>query len=103
MGRESEWHLSRTFTLSAHELSASRLLLGLTFVDTMATVWINGQEVLLCHNMFRRFEADILPWVVVGENQIKFGCCVMTWKLRSGRRACLSPSLGRRVITRFHT
>lgn len=67
----SEWHLSRTFTLSAHELSASRLLLGLTFVDTMATVWVNGQEVLQCHNMFRRFETDILPWVVAGENQIQ--------------------------------
>ena len=68
---ESEWHLSRTFSLSASDLLASRLLLSLTFVDTMATVWVNGQEVLQCHNMFRRFEADILPWVVDGENQIQ--------------------------------
>ncbi|MGL4269282.1 MAG: glycosyl hydrolase 2 galactose-binding domain-containing protein, partial [Plesiomonas sp.] len=68
---ESEWHLSRSFTLSSHDMTASRLLLSLTFVDTMASVWVNGQPVLQCHNMFRRFEADILPWVVAGENQIQ--------------------------------
>ncbi len=67
---ECEWHLSRTFSVTPQQLDCLELQLTLTFVDTLATVLVNGEKVLTCSNMFRPFRTNILPFVQLGENRI---------------------------------
>lgn len=67
---ESEWLLTREFTLEQHQLDASAIDLCLSFVDTMATICINGKQVVTCSNMFRLYDVDILPFLKPGINHI---------------------------------
>lgn len=67
---ECDWQLTRTFDVDRHLLDAQAIDLCLEFVDTMATITINGQTVLQCSNMFRRYRVDVLPYLQCGENHI---------------------------------
>lgn len=69
--RECDWHLSRTFSLSSSELSASSLLLNLSRLDTLADVFINGELALRSTNMFQQHRIDIKPFAILGENHIE--------------------------------
>lgn len=67
---ESEWLLTREFTIEADQLTATAIDLDLSFVDTMAVVCINGTQVLTCSNMFRLYQVDVLPYLQLGTNHI---------------------------------
>ncbi|MFC1761115.1 glycoside hydrolase family 2 protein [Planctomycetota bacterium] len=53
---EQDWAYSKTFATPSGEGPVWLRLMG---VDTIATVYVNGQEVGRCNNMFRRYAFDI--------------------------------------------
>ena len=53
---EQDWAYAKTFATPSGEGPVWLRLLG---VDTIATVYVNGQEVGRCNNMFRRYAFDI--------------------------------------------
>ncbi len=68
---EKDYIYQREFTLSTEDLNVDALLLTCEGLDTLATVNINGQEVLKVDNMHRTWRMDICPFVHSGENQIE--------------------------------
>ncbi len=68
---ECEWHLSRQFEVDAHTLNAKQIMLTLTRVDTLATFYINGEQVLKCGNMFDQYRLDIKSFLTLGSNTIE--------------------------------
>ena len=64
-----DWKLSRTFRLEASDLTGNWYL-DLDFVDTVATIRVNGEMVLECDNCFRRYRPDVSNFLVAGENVI---------------------------------
>jgi beta-mannosidase len=68
--RECDWHLSRSFSISQDDLNAKALLLTLSRLDTLADVFINGEQVLSSTNMFQQHRIDIKPFIVLGDNII---------------------------------
>lgn len=68
--RECDWHLSRSFSISQGDLNAKALLLTLSRLDTLADVFINGEQVLSSTNMFQLHRIDIKPFIVLGDNII---------------------------------
>nr|WP_086938544.1 glycoside hydrolase family 2 protein [Thaumasiovibrio occultus] len=67
---EKNWTLNRTFNADSALLDAKQVDLTLSMVDTVAKISINGQWVMGCSNMFRRYRVDIRPYLVEGENTI---------------------------------
>ncbi len=67
---ESEWLLTREFTVEQDQLDVTAFDLDLSFVDTMAVICINGTQVLTCSNMFRLYQVDVLPYLQRGINHI---------------------------------
>ncbi|EPX61672.1 Beta-mannosidase [Cystobacter fuscus DSM 2262] len=65
-----DWRLSRSFRLDASDLDG-RWYLDLDFVDTVATVRVNGERVLEADNCFRRYRPDVSRFLVAGENTIE--------------------------------
>ncbi|MBL0373133.1 glycoside hydrolase family 2 protein [Rhizobium sp. KVB221] len=67
---DQDWVVSRAFTIGADEL-AGHWYLDLDFVDTVATIRINGTVVLEADNCFRRYRPDVSRAVQAGENRIE--------------------------------
>lgn len=66
------WTYTREFTLSAAELSsASRVVLSAEGLDTVATVSVNGIQVLSSDNMFVRQWVDVTTALRAGSNFIE--------------------------------
>ncbi len=65
-----DWHLTRNFTIEAGDV-AGYWYLDLDFVDTVATVLVNGQIVLQSDNCFRRYRPIVSHAIVAGENTIE--------------------------------
>ena len=55
---EQDWAYATRFVTPVGQGPVWLRLMG---VDTIATVYVNGQEVGRCHNMFRRYAFDIRP------------------------------------------
>lgn len=68
---EKDWEYSRTFVLTAEELSASHAELVLEGVDTYSKIYVNGTEVLATDNMFRTWRVDVKALLYEGENTIR--------------------------------
>jgi beta-mannosidase len=66
---EQDWLLSRSFTLDA-STTGGHWYLDLDFVDTVATISINGTVVLQADNCFRRYRPDVSHVLKAGENRI---------------------------------
>ena len=64
---DKDWIASRTFHLE----SVPESYLDITYLDTVATISINGVEVLSARNCFRRFRPDVTKALRVGENTIE--------------------------------
>ncbi|BES93568.1 beta-mannosidase [Nesidiocoris tenuis] len=85
------WTYSRTFKLSENDLIREARLVfhGL---DTISGIWLNGEVVGVCTNMFVRTVLDVKDFLKVGENvlEVRFKSPIL-----SGRK--LADSLGYRV------
>ncbi len=66
-----DWIYRRTFTLSGEDVSAPVLKLCCNGLDTLATVCVNGAEVLRADNMFRVWEVNLRGAARAGENEIE--------------------------------
>ena len=68
---DDDYVFSRKFLITEQDLEAERLLLHCGGIDTAAEIRINGAMVLECDNMHRVYEADVFPYLAVGENEIE--------------------------------
>lgn len=75
---QKDWEYTRTFDVDEDFLKADQLILKCDGLDTLATVVINGTEVLKADNMFRVWEADVAAALKPGRNTITvtFDNCV---------------------------
>jgi beta-mannosidase len=85
---ETAWELRRTFRLRAEELDGKWPVLNLEFVDTFATVFINGLEVAELGSTFVRHRIDLGGRVRAGENEIilRFKSAAAEAHARAGRQ-----------------
>jgi beta-mannosidase len=67
---ETDWLYRRTFSVSAELLQHDRILLRCDGLDTLATIWLNGQELGRTDNMFRIWEFDVRSLLAPGDNEI---------------------------------
>jgi beta-mannosidase len=66
---DEEWVATREFTLSAVE--EGRYYLDVDYLDTVATVCVNGVEMLKAENCFRRYNPDVTKALKVGVNVVE--------------------------------
>ena len=69
---EQDWSYERSFELSAAQIEAETLILRCHGVDTLATIFVNDQEIAQCNNMHRSWDIDLSGKVQAGENTIRF-------------------------------
>ncbi|MDX2078959.1 MAG: glycoside hydrolase family 2 protein [bacterium] len=67
---ETDWHYRRVVLVDAEMLTYERVLLRCHGVDTIATITLNGVVIGKTENMFRTYEFDVKPHVMVGENTL---------------------------------
>lgn len=67
---ERQWTVGRSFSLADFDIGG-HWYLDLDFVDTVATVRINGVVVLEADNCFRRYRPDVSGTLKAGENVIE--------------------------------
>jgi beta-mannosidase len=64
---QGEWSISREFDVESPE----DRYLDITYLDTVATVLVNGEEVLKARNCFRRYRPDVSKVLKAGTNSIE--------------------------------
>jgi beta-mannosidase len=67
---EREWLYRSTFSLSADTLEAPQIDLCFAGLDTIATVWLNGQLILSSDNMFVPHRVAVKPLLREGANEL---------------------------------
>jgi len=82
---QTDWTISRTFTVEPSVLAEKRIFLRLEDVDTFATVSVNGHPVGRTTNRFRRWEFDVKPYLKAGENTVSGHFPSAERKLRAAR------------------
>lgn len=65
-----DWAYSTTIQTDSNLLKKQHIELVFEGLDTYATVYINGKEVLFADNMFRQWEIDAKPFLNVGDNEL---------------------------------
>ncbi len=103
---ERDWEYRRSFKLSALQLKSRRQILLCEGLDTIASVFINDQEVAQTENMFRRYEFDAMPYLRAGKNEIRIVFSAPVTEAE--RRAAQTPlpvyasgtSYGKRAVLR---
>mmetsp|Transcript_3548 Transcript_3548/g.10315 ORF Transcript_3548/g.10315 Transcript_3548/m.10315 type:complete len:929 (-) Transcript_3548:2692-5478(-) len=68
---EKTWTFRHTFDVSEDFLTQSHVDLLLDGIDTIATISINGHEVLATDNAFRSYSLDAKPHLKAGQNQLQ--------------------------------
>ena len=68
---ETDWEYRRALAVSAELLEHDQILLCCEGLDTLATLWFNGQQIGQTDNMFRSWEFDVRPYLKAGENEIR--------------------------------
>ena len=66
-----DWVFSRSFEVSAQVLSAPSVYLHFDSIDTVATVFVNGQVVGRSDNMFARCRFSVKKWLREGTNRVE--------------------------------
>ncbi|MCI0712143.1 MAG: hypothetical protein L0154_18455, partial [Chloroflexi bacterium] len=67
---ETDWVYQGTFTVSDEFLAYQQIYLRCHGLDTLATIQVNDAHIGQTDNMFRTYEFDVKPHLVVGENII---------------------------------
>lgn len=68
---EKDWTYRRTFNVGDDILKGSHQTLVLEGVDTYAEVYLNGERVQVCDNMFRTWTVDVKDRLKRGDNTIE--------------------------------
>ncbi len=68
---KTDWEYETTFPLEASTLARERVELFFEGLDTYATVFLNGEEILKADNMFRSWRVDIKKHAKPGDNVLK--------------------------------
>jgi beta-mannosidase len=68
---EADWLYKRTFNVPKEYLFNEQVLLRCEGLDTLATIWINSQEIARTDNMFRTYEFDVKNILKPGMNTIE--------------------------------
>lgn len=68
---EQDWNYHRDFELTEAQVAASTLLLRCHGIDTLATIFVNDQEIAQCNNMHRTWDIDLSGTVYAGTNTIR--------------------------------
>lgn len=66
-----DWVFTRTFEVGEQVLAAPAIFLHFDSIDTVATVFVNGQLVGECDNMFCRHRFDVRQQLRVGRNEVE--------------------------------
>jgi beta-mannosidase len=76
------WKYKTSFNVSKSELKHNNIDLQFDGLDTYATVFLNGNEILEANNMFRTWKIPVKNYLVEGENllEIKFKSAVQEGK-----------------------
>lgn len=67
---ESDYEYRKTFEIDEHMLRCDRLILRCEGLDTLAEIWLNGEQVARTDNMHRTWEFDVRSFLHSGENSI---------------------------------
>ncbi len=62
---EADWDYRRQFTVQPELLAAAELWLVCDGLDTLATLTLNGHRLGQTDNMFRQYEWDVKPWLLL--------------------------------------
>jgi len=65
---EQDWEYRHTFAVSAELLAEAKVFLVCDGLDTLAEVALNGQVLGQTNNMYRRYEWEVKPLLVAGDN-----------------------------------
>lgn len=68
---ESDWEYQRKFELTADFLEADKVLLNCKGLDTLATIFINGNKIARTNNMYRCWEFEVKDYLKAGQNELK--------------------------------
>ena len=68
---EHDFHYSRSFEVAEDLLNSHAVVLRCEGLDTVATVYINGEAVGIANNMHRVWEYDVKKILRVGENTVE--------------------------------
>lgn len=68
---ERDWLYRCRFTVPADSLSAPAVDLCLDGLDTVATIWLNGRQLLQCDNMFIPLRVSVTALLQAGENELR--------------------------------
>ena len=68
---EKNWNYRTTFHLSDKQAEQSHIEIEFEGLDTYATVWLNGVQIIQADNMFRKWKADIKQLVNIGGNSLE--------------------------------
>ncbi|MDR2047039.1 MAG: glycoside hydrolase family 2 protein [Clostridiales bacterium] len=66
-----DWEYVRSFSVDDELLKAERAELVCESLDTLADVFINGERLFSADNMFKKYTADVKPFLRKGENDIR--------------------------------
>jgi beta-mannosidase len=68
---ETAWMYARTFEVPEEFLQQSKVILHCESLDTLSTIYINGQKIGKTNNQFRVWEFEVRKALRAGENEIQ--------------------------------
>jgi len=68
---KEDWVFERKFDVPASLLQEKSVFLNVEGLDTIATIFINGQRAGQTNNMFLRYRLEVKPFLVPGKNEIR--------------------------------
>jgi beta-mannosidase len=92
---DADWAYRCTFEVAAEELAGARHVLRFEGLDTIATVLLNGAEVLATENMLVEHEVEVTAGLQAGENEleVRFTSAERVASARQAAAFALDPSL----------
>ncbi len=71
---DENWNYKTEFEITDTQLNQQHIELEFEGLDTYASVFVNGKEVIIANNMFRSWQADLKDYVIEGANllEVKF-------------------------------
>ncbi|MCA1802011.1 MAG: hypothetical protein LC662_06090 [Rhodothermaceae bacterium] len=70
IGRK-DWTWKTRFNIEESQISAHNVFLRFNGLDTYATVYLNGEQILSANNMFRTWQVDVKQALRPGENDLE--------------------------------
>ncbi len=68
---EKDWEYVREFDVTEEMMEHTFVELVMEGIDTYADVYVNGNLLLCCDNMFRTWKVDVKPYIKPGRNVIR--------------------------------